>query len=171
MPHPLLFSASHITWSMLLIQILILNDKLQIQIRSQQTWIYTVWKSRAYRRSVYICLSKWNVYIIIILRKIWLQPVQWLKQSTHLALKPPVTCSKRKFLFYFILFIYLFFFFQRKQVLTFHVNCLQRKQVLTFHVNHLLGRWFTWNVKTCFLWKKKKNWMLSATNFAWRFKG
>ena len=37
----------------------------------------------------------------------------------------------------------------------------QRKQVLMFHVNHLLGRWFTWNVKTCFLWKiiiiKKKN--------------
>ena len=32
----------------------------------------------------------------------------------------------------------------------------QRKQVLTFHVNHLLGRWFTWNVKTCFLWKIKK---------------
>ena len=36
-----------------------------------------------------------------------------------------------------------FFIFQRKQVLTFHVNCL-------------LGRQFTWNVKTCFLCKKKK---------------
>ena len=51
----------------------------------------------------------------------------------------------------------------------------QRKQVLIFHVNRLLGRQFTWNVKTCFLWKikkkKKKNWMSSATNFAWDFKG
>ena len=32
----------------------------------------------------------------------------------------------------------------------------QRKQVLTFHVNRLLGRLFTWKVKTCFLWKMKK---------------
>ena len=31
-----------------------------------------------------------------------------------------------------------------------------RKQVLTFHVNHLPSRHFTWNFKTCFLWKIKK---------------
>ena len=39
-------------------------------------------------------------------------------------------------------------------------------------MNHLLGRWFTWNVKTCFLWKIKKKFfrMSSAINFAWRFK-
>ena len=30
------------------------------------------------------------------------------------------------------------------------------KQVLIFHVNRLLGRRFTWNIKTCFLWKMKK---------------
>ena len=30
-----------------------------------------------------------------------------------------------------------------------------RKWVLTFHVNHLPCGWFTWNVKTYFLWKKK----------------
>ena len=28
-----------------------------------------------------------------------------------------------------------------------------RKQVLTYHVNHLPSRWFTWNVRTYFLWK------------------
>ena len=36
-------------------------------------------------------------------------------------------------------------------------------------MNCLPSKCFTWNVKTCFLWKKKK-WMSSATNFAWRFK-
>ena len=29
----------------------------------------------------------------------------------------------------------------------------QRKWDLNFHVNHLLGRWFTWNIKSYFLWK------------------
>ena len=38
----------------------------------------------------------------------------------------------------------------------------QRKEVLTFCVNHLPSRWFTWNVKTSFLWKKKKKNLLSA---------
>ena len=56
-----------------------------------------------------------------------------------LTLKAPSNiCSRRdskSFLFFFI---------------------FQRKQVLTFHVNHLPSRWFSWNVKTCFLWKKKK---------------
>ena len=32
----------------------------------------------------------------------------------------------------------------------------QSKQVLIFHVNRLPSRWFTWNIKTCFLWKIKK---------------
>ena len=38
----------------------------------------------------------------------------------------------------------------------------QRKEVLTFHVNHLPSRWFTWSFKTYFLWKinKKKCSML-----------
>ena len=31
-----------------------------------------------------------------------------------------------------------------------------RKIVLTFHVNRLLGKRFTWNAKTFFLWKIKK---------------
>ena len=35
------------------------------------------------------------------------------------------------------------------------LNFFQRKEVLTFHVNRLLGRWFTWHAKTYFLWKKK----------------
>ena len=39
----------------------------------------------------------------------------------------------------------------------FFIFFFQRKQVWTFHVNHLLSRWFTWNIKTCFLWKIKKN--------------
>ena len=56
---------------------------------------------------------------------------------------------------------YFFFFF----------SMFQRKQILKFHVNRLLGRWFTWSVKTCFLWKiKKKSRMSSATNFARNFK-
>ena len=37
---------------------------------------------------------------------------------------------------------------------------------LTFYVNHLLGRQFILNVKTYFLWNKKKIRMWSATNFA-----
>ena len=53
----------------------------------------------------------------------------------NLNLKVPITSAAND--------IFFFFFFQRKQV-------------LTFHVNHLLGRWFTWNVKTWFLWKIKK---------------
>ena len=36
---------------------------------------------------------------------------------------------------------------------------LQRKQVLKFHVNGLPSRRFTWNAKTCFLWKIKKNFL------------
>ena len=57
---------------------------------------------------------------------------------THLTLKlASKICSRRHFDFWN--------FFQRKEV-----------HVLTFHVNHLLGRWFTWNVKTYFLLKKKK---------------
>ena len=31
-----------------------------------------------------------------------------------------------------------------------------KENVLIFHVTHLLGRRFTWNVKTYFLWKIKK---------------
>ena len=55
-----------------------------------------------------------------------------------LTLKAPViTAADHNFLF-----IYFFIF--------------QRKQVLTFHVNHLPSRWFTWKVKTYFLWKIKK---------------
>ena len=46
-------------------------------------------------------------------------------------------CSRRHLILFFLIF--------------------QRKQVLIFHVNHLLGRRFTWNIKTCFLWKIKKN--------------
>ena len=59
----------------------------------------------------------------------------------------------------FILFFFFFFF--------------RRKQVLTFHVNRLPSRRFTWNIKTCFIWKIKNESfrMSSATNFAWRFKG
>ena len=57
-----------------------------------------------------------------------------------LTLKVPITTAWGDN-FFFI----LFFIFQRKQVLTLHVNCL-------------LGRRFTWNIKTCFPWKiKKKN--------------
>ena len=44
--------------------------------------------------------------------------------------------------------------------------------VLTFHVNHLLSRWFTWNVKTCFLWKIKIKFLtVLCYKFAWCFKG
>ena len=62
--------------------------------------------------------------------------------SSHekvLTLKAPITTEQTT--------IFFFFFF------------FQRKQVLTFHVNHLLGRRFTWNVKTCFLWKMKKKFL------------
>ena len=58
-------------------------------------------------------------------------------KKIYFTLEAPVTTAADNNFFYF------FFIFQRKQV-------------LTFHVNHLPGRWFTWNVKMCFLWKKKK---------------
>ena len=53
----------------------------------------------------------------------------------------------------------------------------QRKQVLIFHVNRLPSRRFIWNVKTFFLWKiqkKKKNnnlKILVCCSCDWRFKG
>ena len=56
---------------------------------------------------------------------------------TSLTLKAPITTAADDILKYF------FFIFQRKQV-------------LIFHVNRLLGRRFTWSIKTCFLWKDKK---------------
>ena len=60
----------------------------------------------------------------------------------------------------------------RQQCFIFIFFIVQRKQVLTFHVNHLPSRGFRWNVRTCFLWKIKIKFpMLSATNFALRFKG
>ena len=59
--------------------------------------------------------------------------------NSLLSLKvPSKICSRRYSNFFFF-----FFIFQRKQVLTFHMNCLPSRQ-------------FTWNVKACFLWKKKK---------------
>ena len=77
----------------------------------------------------------------------------WPLWIPYLILKAPSKiCSRRHSIFFF-------FYFSVKTNLD--ISCessaKQRKQVLTFHVNHLLGRWFTWNVKTCFLWKKKKN--------------
>ena len=61
----------------------------------------------------------------------------WVNHCSRLTLKAPITTAA------YDIFLNFFFIFQRKQVLTFHVSCL-------------LGRQFTWNVKTCFLWKKKK---------------
>ena len=59
-------------------------------------------------------------------------------QDKVLTLKvPSKICSRRQLFLFFLIF-------QRKQVLIFHVNRL------------LLGRRFTWNIKTCFLWKIKK---------------
>ena len=52
---------------------------------------------------------------------------------------PSKICSRRHFIYLFIYFL-----------------IFQRKQVLIFHVNHLPSRRFTWNIKTCFLWKLKK---------------
>ena len=54
-----------------------------------------------------------------------------------LTLKAPITTAADDN------FFLILFYFQRKQVLTVHVNCL-------------FGRLFIWNVKTCFLWKIKK---------------
>ena len=41
-------------------------------------------------------------------------------------------------------------------ILNFFFLIIQRKQVLVFHVNCVPSRHFTWNIKTCFLWKIKK---------------
>ena len=59
------FSANQITWSRLLIQILIINDK-QCRsrsvgfFRSQLIWIYIVCKGRAYPGSAGLVLSGWT---------------------------------------------------------------------------------------------------------------
>ena len=56
--------------------------------------------------------------------------------AAHLY-EPPITTAADNNFDYFIFFF--FFIYHRKQVLAFHVN--------------RLGRQFTWNVNTCFLWK------------------
>ena len=56
--------------------------------------------------------------------------------SSSVTLKAPITTAADDILKYFFLFF-------------------QRKQVLIFHVNRLLGRRFTWNIDF-FLWKNKK---------------
>ena len=65
-----------------------------------------------------------------------------------LTLKAPITTAADDKFFYLFFFIF------------------QRKQVLTFHVNHLLEI-----SKRVFSEKKKKFRMSCATNFAWSFKG
>ena len=81
----------------------------------------------------------------------------WSSEATYgeisLTLKmPSKICSRQHF-------ILLFF---------------QRKQVLIFRVNHLLlGRRFTWNIKTCFIWKNKKKIFQNVVccSCDWRLKG
>ena len=71
-----------------------------------------------------------------------------------LTLKAPRKIwSRRHFKFY----IFFFFIFQRK--------------VLTFHVNRLLSRRFTWKVKTCFLWKIRKNQNVVCCICDWCYNG
>ena len=65
-----------------------------------------------------------------------------LSSTEFLTLEVPIAAAADN------IFIFLFF----------------RVNKTTFHVNHLLGRPFTWNVKSYFHWKKKKNRMLSSAN-------
>ena len=154
--------------------ILILYYYFSEKIRLGFSWRFT-WKAKSYfslkkednnntwmlSAAVKISILRVNVYTTVSyvnMPKIYKEQLICITYPTYLIYLNPQcanhNCSRRQFL----LFFYLGF---------------QIKQVLTFHVNHLLGRWFTWNVKTCFLWKikKKKFRMSSATNFAWRFKG
>ena len=60
------------------------------------------------------------------------------RNKNDLTLKAPITTAADdilKYCFFFLIF--------------------QRKQFLIFHVNRLPSRRFTWNIKTCFLWKIK----------------
>ena len=61
---------------------------------------------------------------------------QWMCTFTTSVLTKCQSQLQQMTIFYFI------FIFQRKQVFTFHVNCL-------------LGRQFTWNVKTCFTFSRR----------------
>ena len=85
--------------------------------------------------------------------KCWLQfylPFSWLEilQIRCKLCHPqglPIGSRHMHFDFFFFFFFCIF----------------QRKWGLTFQVNQLPSRWFTWNAKPYFLWKK--NWLLSVT--------
>ena len=84
---------------------------------------------------------------------------------THTHIKPLKRLSQLQHKKILIFFFFYHYYFSRKKDLTFNVN----------HLLARLGRWFTWNARSYFLWKmkkkKKKNRMSSAANFAWHLKG
>ena len=105
----------------------------------------------------------------------WLSPLIWIYEKTRvfplqvLTLNAPITTAADDNFFLFI-----FFYFSEKTSLDIscEIICLifQRKQVLTLHVNCLpihLKCQDSFSLKN----KKNNNKMSSATNFAWRFKG